>query len=256
MSAAEYRGRSVPVPHRMIESSGTRSRPGNGRSPLGPGGRPPATHPEGADAVRVRITLSEIEPAPWRVVEVPLSLTLAALHNVIQAAFCWWNYHLWEFQVGNWRVEIPDPEDAFYADPRPLADARRFPLSRCLTWGVDTMNYLYDFGDYWNHEVRLENGIPRGGSSTPCRPSWRAPGRPRGRTPGGPFTPSPSSRKAVADPFHAEREDLLIWYGGTVQSRKHPRGEDSSRGWPRSGPTGWRAVARRCRPRPPRPAAR
>ena len=125
----------------MIESSGTRRRPGNGRSPLGPGKRRSLIVSKGSNAVRLRITLKDIEPAPWRVVDAPLSLTLGSLHNVIQAVFCWWNYHLWEFQVRRFRVAIPDEEDEWNPDARPFADARRFPLSRCLTWGVDRMNY-------------------------------------------------------------------------------------------------------------------
>ena len=196
----------------MIESSGTRSRPGNGRSPLGPGKRRALTVPEGSNAVRIRITLKDIEPAPWRVVDAPLSLTLGSLHNVIQAAFGWWNYHLWEFQVGNWRVAIPDEEDEWNPGPRPLADARRFPLSRCLTWGMDTMNYLYDFGDYWNHLVQL--GAVFRAEDPYALPAfvegaWAAPREDTGGVSG--FA---EFKEAVADPFHAEREDLLAWYGG------------------------------------------
>ncbi|MDE2970888.1 MAG: plasmid pRiA4b ORF-3 family protein [Acidobacteriota bacterium] len=193
-------------------SSGTRDRPGNGRSPLGPGQRSPATHPEGSDAVRLSITLKDIEPAPRRVVDVPLSLTLAALHNVIQVAFGWWDYHLWEFQIGTWRIAVPDPEDEAYPDARPFADARRFPLSRCVTWGVERMVYLYDFGDYWQHEVRLE------GMFTADDPyalpafvegAWAAPREDSGGVGG--FA---EFKEAVADPFHEEREELLAWYGG------------------------------------------
>ena len=196
----------------MTLDSGTRSRPGNGRSPLGPGRRPPRAHPEGADVVRLRITLKDIEPAPCRVVDVPLSLTLAALHNVIQAAFCWWNYHLWEFQIGEHRVAVPDEEDEWEPDPRPFADARNFPLSRCLTWGVDRMIYLYDFGDYWQHEVRLETAFRAEDLySLPAfvEGAWAAPREDSGGTGG--FA---DFKQAVADPFHPEREELLVWYGG------------------------------------------
>ncbi len=193
-------------------SSGTRSRPGNGRSPLGPGRRAPHGGPERADAVRLGITLKDIEPAPRRVVDVPLSLTLAALHNVIQAAFGWWDYHLWEFQVGNWRIAVPDPEDDAYPDSREFADARRYPLSRCLTWGVETMIYLYDFGDYWEHEVRLEETFKADDLyALPAfvEGAWAAPREDSGGVRG--FA---EFKEAVADPFHEEREELLVWYGG------------------------------------------
>ena len=196
----------------MIESSGTRRRPGNGRSPLGPGKRRSLIVSKGSNAVRLRITLKDIEPAPWRVVDAPLSLTLGSLHNVIQAVFCWWNYHLWEFQVGRFRVAIPDEEDEWNPDARPFADARRFPLSRCLTWGVDRMNYLYDFGDDWNHDVRLETVFRvEDLYSLPAfvEGAWAAPREDTGGVHG--FA---EFKDAVADPFHEEREELLVWYGG------------------------------------------
>ncbi len=196
----------------MIESSGTRRRPGNGRSPLGPGKRRSLIVSKGSNAVRLRITLKDIEPAPWRVVDAPLSLTLGSLENVIQAVFCWWNYHLWEFQVGKFRVAIPDEEDEWNPDARPFADARRFPLSRCLTWGVDRMNTLYDFGDDWQHEVRLETAFRAEDLySLPAfvEGAWAAPREDSGGTGG--FA---DFKHAVADPFHPEREELVVWYGG------------------------------------------
>lgn len=38
---------------------------------------------------RLRISLEGIEPVIWRQVEVPLTATLKALHDLIQAAFGW-----------------------------------------------------------------------------------------------------------------------------------------------------------------------
>jgi hypothetical protein len=43
----------------------------------------------------VRIALRDSDPVIWRQVEVPTSITLKALHNVIQAVMGWFDYHLW-----------------------------------------------------------------------------------------------------------------------------------------------------------------
>ena len=43
---------------------------------------------------RIRIELQDIEPKIWRRVDVPLSSTLLALHDIIQAAFGWTHSHL------------------------------------------------------------------------------------------------------------------------------------------------------------------
>ena len=52
------------------------------------------------DVARIRITLSDLDPAPWREIEMRPSMTLEALHLAIQAVFCLGNYHLWEFSAG------------------------------------------------------------------------------------------------------------------------------------------------------------
>lgn len=46
---------------------------------------------------RLRIELREIEPRLWRRVDVPLSSTLLALHDVIQTVVGWTDSHLFEF---------------------------------------------------------------------------------------------------------------------------------------------------------------
>jgi hypothetical protein len=50
-------------------------------------------------AVQMRVTLQQIEPSVWRRLIVPRAFHLGELHQVIQAAFGWWDYHLHEFQV-------------------------------------------------------------------------------------------------------------------------------------------------------------
>lgn len=168
--------------------------------------------PHGANALRLRITLAEIEPAPCRVVDVPASLSLVGLHDVIQAAFGWWDYHLWEFQVAGVRVAVPDPEDADYPDRRPFADARRFPVARCWRWGLEEAEYLYDFGDHWVHTVRFESAFRADDpDALPdlVEGAWAAPREDSG----GPFGFA-EFKEAVGDPLHEEREELLAWYGG------------------------------------------
>ncbi|MCL4545607.1 MAG: plasmid pRiA4b ORF-3 family protein [Chloroflexi bacterium] len=59
---------------------------------------------------RLRITLMEIKPPVWRVVEVPASLTLYCLHLILQAAMGWTNAHLYMFIVGTQEYGYPDEE--------------------------------------------------------------------------------------------------------------------------------------------------
>ena len=48
----------------------------------------------------LRIELEDIEPLIWRRVAVRTSMTLRALHSVIQTAMGWLDSRLWEFASG------------------------------------------------------------------------------------------------------------------------------------------------------------
>ena len=50
---------------------------------------------------RIRIELRSVEPHVWRRVDVPLSCTLLALHDVIQIAMGWTDSHIFELQMGD-----------------------------------------------------------------------------------------------------------------------------------------------------------
>ena len=101
----------------------------------------------------LKIELLEIEPTIWRRVLVPGHITLAQLHEVIQAAIGWTNSHLHEFIVGAYRYSDPDFE---------LEDAKseyRYRLARLAPQVRNTIAYAYDFGDGWEHQIRVDNII-------------------------------------------------------------------------------------------------
>lgn len=47
----------------------------------------------------------------WRQIEVPTSITLKVLHDVIQAVMGWFDHHLWEFTIAKRRYGLPMDED-------------------------------------------------------------------------------------------------------------------------------------------------
>lgn len=59
---------------------------------------------------RLRISLDDIRPKIWRVVEIQTSASLKAVRDVIQAAMGWQDYHLWDFDAGGRRYGLPDPQ--------------------------------------------------------------------------------------------------------------------------------------------------
>jgi hypothetical protein len=60
-------------------------------------------------AYQLKVTLCGTKPPIWRRVLVDGSSTLTEVHEVIQAAFGWWNYHQYEFAFGRTRYGIPVP---------------------------------------------------------------------------------------------------------------------------------------------------
>ena len=49
---------------------------------------------------RLRLSLNKSDPEIWREVLVRSDITLPVLHQVIQACFLWWDYHLYRFSLG------------------------------------------------------------------------------------------------------------------------------------------------------------
>jgi hypothetical protein len=102
----------------------------------------------------VRIELRDSDPVIWRQVEVPSSITLKVLHNVIQAAMGWFDYHLLEFTIAKRRYGLPMDED-WGTEPR--TDASKVRLRDVLRPRRTTIDYLYDFGDCWEHRLTVTN---------------------------------------------------------------------------------------------------
>jgi pRiA4b ORF-3-like protein len=105
-----------------------------------------------AEIARLKITLDDVEPAVARRIEVPFGLRLDRLHAVLQAAVGWTNSHFWEFRAGDVGWGIPDPG---WGDG-PL-DASKATLKEVLRdTGSKRLTYLYDYGDGWEHTIRIE----------------------------------------------------------------------------------------------------
>ena len=101
---------------------------------------------------RIKVTLNDVEPEILRRIEVPFDIRLDRLHLTIQAAMGWTNTHLYEIRGRDVGWGIPDPD---WGDG-PL-DARKARLDDVLEdLGTKTLRYLYDFGDGWEHTLKIE----------------------------------------------------------------------------------------------------
>lgn len=154
----------------------------------------------------VRIELRDSDPLIWRQVEVPTSITLKVLHDIIQAAMGWLGYHLWEFTIAKRRYGLPSDEDW---GTEPLNDARKVRLREVLRPRRTTIGYLYDFGDGWEHRLTVTD--TRAGDPALSYPRYiagerSAPPEDCGGIPG--FYEMLDAR---ADPHHESHADVKEW---------------------------------------------
>ncbi len=128
----------------------------------GDGGTASRILPAGSTVHRVHLTLDGMEPPVWRRFEVPSDLPLWALHEVVQAVMGWENSHLYRFEVGGVEYGEPDEDGRFDEEDLDVS------LSE-LAVGPDAhLTYLYDFGDQWSHDLRVE-------AVEPAEPDMRYP---------------------------------------------------------------------------------
>lgn len=158
----------------------------------------------------LKVTIVGIKPPVWRRVVVPSRSTLAELHDVVQAAFGWWGYHLHEFDIDGVRYGTDDGEDW-----NPPADEGRARLDKVAPAGM-SFTYTYDFGDNWRHKVTVEK-------VTPADPSITYPactGGRRARPPEdcGGVSGYENLLAVLADPTDEEHDSMLEWVGGGFDS--------------------------------------
>lgn len=101
------------------------------------------------------IQLAKTQPMVWRIVELKSNMSLHDLHRVIQTAMGWKNAHLYSFCSNNKEktIEYALPETAMYSELYMGNNPCNFKLNELFINVGDSIDYLYDFGDNWLHQV-------------------------------------------------------------------------------------------------------
>ena len=154
----------------------------------------------------LKVALEDVEPPVTRRLAVPLDCRLDRLHLILQAAFGWTDSHLWEFRVRDARWGLPDP-----GWPGGPLDGRKATLFDVIEeTGAKTLHYLYDFGDGWEHRIKiLKIDDPEPDSVYPVL--LEAAGRCPPEDIGGPWGYG-DFLEAIEDPDHERHEELTEWY--------------------------------------------
>ena len=162
-----------------------------------------------------KITLQDIKPSIWRRIQVPETYSFWDLHVAIQDAMGWADYHLHQFELVDpstgVKVEIGIPDGESGWDTQTLPGWKR-KIADYFSMENKVANYVYDFGDDWNHRIRLEKILPRekGVEYPICVAGERAcPPEDCGGVWG-----YEDFLEIISDPDHEEYEEMIEWVGG------------------------------------------
>jgi hypothetical protein len=156
----------------------------------------------------MRIELADTYPLIWREVEASTSATFKTLHEIIQSVMNWQDCHLWEFTIAKQRFGPPLDED--WGDI-PKLDAAKVLLRDVLKPRKTIIDYLYDFGDSWEHRITVTR--VRAGESGIAYPRYlggecNAPPEDCGGLPG--FY---NTLEALEDKNHPDHDYAEEWFG-------------------------------------------
>ena len=111
--------------------------------------------PRSIDQVaELKVSLTGSRPPIWRRVRLPVTATLADLHEVIQLLFGWDGDHLHVFRAGKKQYS-----DSF-VNLEGTADEGAVRVRDVLMPGGN-ISYTYDLGACWEHEIALEQMLAR-----------------------------------------------------------------------------------------------
>lgn len=158
----------------------------------------------------LRIELVDTDPLIWRQLEVPTSITLKGLHDIIQGAMGWFNQHLWEFQIGRQSYGQPMPGETW--GPNPTLSAAKVQLGELLKPRKTVIGYTYDMGDCWEHRITVTDVRPT--DPAVAYPRYVAGERAAPPEDCGGIPGFYAALEALADPSHPEHADIVDWLDG------------------------------------------
>ena len=113
-----------------------------------------ATKQTAKSIYQIKVTLLNIDPPVWRRLQVAGDTKLGKLHSILQDAMGWFDSHLHEFRIGNDVYGENFPESPF-----DVKSERNVRLDKVAREG-GVLIYMYDFGDSWEHELKIEKVLP------------------------------------------------------------------------------------------------
>lgn len=106
------------------------------------------------EVYQIHVWIRHISPMIWRRLLMRADSTLANLHDAIQIAFGWSDFHLHRFRIHGRDYGVNRVGGLGFSQ-----DARTVRLADFQFRTNERFLYEYDFGDGWQHEVRVERRL-------------------------------------------------------------------------------------------------
>jgi len=156
----------------------------------------------------LKIELKGAIPKIWRKVHVNSDISLNELHHIIQISMGWTNSHLYSFIINEIEYSLKD----FDYDNHKYGNAKAY---RIKEFKNEPIEYVYDFGDYWEHSVRIVNEVKDDRLLHPrcIKGEGTCPPEDVGGAHG-----FEEFKAIMRDKTHPERESYIEWYGSEFES--------------------------------------
>lgn len=192
-----------------------------------------------AQVHELKIILRGSKPPIWRRTAVPSDMNLGDLHQVIQVVMGWENYHLHQFVAPNrqpkptreelasldWQAryeKLTMCRDRCWSNPRMevegAEDERKVKLCELAPAVKSKFIYEYDFGDGWEHEIKVVKvGPPVEGVKYPVCLAGELACPPEDC---GGIWGYYEMLEALKDPKHEQHKEFIEWIGGSFDPER------------------------------------
>jgi len=160
--------------------------------------------------LQIKINLKFVRPPIWRRILVEDSINLLDFHKIIQTVMGWTNSHLHQFIIKERFYGEPD-EDSY----EEIVDYRKIKLKSVLSFEKEKIQYEYDFGDGWEHEIVLEKIFNNQTIKNPICLAGKRNCPPEDC--GGPYGYM-DLLKVISDPEHEDYKEMKSWIGKDFDS--------------------------------------
>ena len=113
----------------------------------------------------IKVTIRESHPPTWRRLRIPANITFNDLATIIEIAFGWCGYHLYEFEIGatlhemGQFIAVPAEDEYGIEEIRgKTLDSGKEKIDEYFK-KYKRMKFTYDFGDNWVHDIIIEKEI-------------------------------------------------------------------------------------------------